>query len=345
VFGNETAVSEAVSQFNAAGTSNAVDFADVLKRNLLAAGQAIIPLMLFLFLVLILLCREKLNRADEVVLGVALALFGMGFFNIGIELGLAKIGNQVGDKLPSSFKAIALSEEQKTLRDFDPSAVYTAMTPAGDHRKFFFTSENGRYRALPFDSSRYDRALGAYTYIPVKGPIFGTVGGILVVLLFAFLMGYGATLAEPALNALGATVEDLSVGTFKKSLLMNTVAIGVGIGMLFGVAKIIWDVPLIWLLIPPYAIVMFLTWLSTEEFVNIGWDSAGVTTGPITVPLVLAMGLGVSGQMGVVEGFGILAMASVWPILCVLLVGLIVTHNRKSALFETEKISAEGAKA
>lgn len=344
VFGNEQAVSEAVSRFLAAGTTNAVDFADVLMRNLLAAGQAIIPLMLFLFLVLILVCREKLNRADEVVLGVALALVGMGFFNIGIELGLAKIGNQVGGKLPSSFKAIALSEERKTLHGFDSAAVYTAVTPSGDRQKFFFTSDNGKYKALPFDSSQYDRTLGVYTYMPTKGPIFGTVGGILVVLLFAFLMGYGATLAEPALNALGLTVEELSVGTFKKSLLMNTVATGVGIGMLFGVAKIIWDVSLIWLLIPPYAIVLLLTWFSTEEFVNIGWDSAGVTTGPITVPLVLAMGLGVSGQMGVVEGFGILAMASVWPILCVLLVGLIVTNSRKSALNETAQTPAEGAK-
>jgi len=68
--------------------------------------------------------------------------------------------------------------------------------------------------------------------------------------------------------------------------------------------------------------------------VNIGWDSAGVTTGPITVPLVLAMGLGISGQIGVVEGFGVLALASVWPVLSVLIVGLYVTMKRKAALRE-----------
>ncbi len=147
-------------------------------------------------------------------------------------------------------------------------------------------------------------------------------------------MGYGATLAEPALNALGHTVEELTVGSFRKSLLMQAVAIGVGLGMLLGVAKIVWGVPLIWLLAPPYVLLLYLTFASGEDFVNIAWDSAGVTTGPITVPLVLAMGLGIGVQVGVVEGFGILAMASVYPIVTVLAVGLWVTRRRRAALQE-----------
>jgi hypothetical protein len=97
--------------------------------------------------------------------------------------------------------------------------------------------------------------------------------------------------------------------------------------------KIVFDIPLIFILAPPYAVLMLLTKLSSEEFVNIGWDSAGVTTGPITVPLVLAMGLGISTQVGVVEGFGILAAASAFPILAVLAVGL-VTNSKKKALLE-----------
>ena len=143
------------------------------------------------------------------------------------------------------------------------------------------------------------------------------------------MMGYSATLAEPALNALGTTVEELTVGTFRKTLLMQAVAIGVGVGIALGVAKIIYDWPLIWILVPPYVVLMVLTVISSEDFVNIGWDSAGVTTGPVTVPLVLAMGLGISAQVGSVEGFGILALASVCPILAVLLVGLHVTRRRR----------------
>jgi len=154
-------------------------------------------------------------------------------------------------------------------------------------------------------------------------------------------MGYGATLAEPALNALGLTVEEITVGTFKKSLLMQAVAIGVGFGIAMGVAKIIWNISLLWLLCPPYLLLLFITKLSTEEFVNIGWDSAGVTTGPITVPLVLAMGLAIGSQVGVVEGFGILATASVCPILSVLAVGLRINWKRKAALTEAVQTAKE----
>ena len=65
-----------------------------------------------------------------------------------------------------------------------------------------------------------------------------------------------------------------------------------------------------------------LTIFSTEEFVNVAWDSAGVTTGPVTVPLVLAMGLGFGNALGVTEGFGILSMASIGPIIAVQITGL-----------------------
>ena len=150
-------------------------------------------------------------------------------------------------------------------------------------------------------------------------------------MLFAFFLGYGATLAEPALNALGKTVEDTTVGVFKKSLLMQTVAIGVGLGIAAGVAQMAFvSIDLTMLLIPPYLLLVVLTFISSEEFVNFAWDSAGVTTGPITVPLVLAMGLGIGANIpGVSDGFGILALASVGPIITVLSVGLIV--NRTSS--------------
>ncbi len=158
----------------------------------------------------------------------------------------------------------------------------------------------------------------------IEGPLFESVHiGKLVAILFAFFLGYGATLAEPALNALGDTVEKITVGAFNKKLLMQCVAIGVGFGIAAGICKIAYDIPLIWMLIPPYAVVLILTWFSPEQFVNFGWDSAGVTTGPITVPLVLAMGLGIGGNIpGVSDGFGVLALASVYPILSVLSVGL-----------------------
>lgn len=127
----------------------------------------------------------------------------------------------------------------------------------------------------------------------------------------------------------------------KKSLLIQSVALGVGAGIMLGVAKIIWNIPLFWLLGPLYLLLLLVTRFSTEEFVNIGWDSAGVTTGPITVPLVLSMGLGIGAQVGVVEGFGILATASVCPILTVLGMGIVVNYRRKAFLRDYEPENLE----
>ncbi|MEM7764932.1 MAG: DUF1538 domain-containing protein [Pseudomonadota bacterium] len=148
---------------------------------------------------------------------------------------------------------------------------------------------------------------------------------------FAFFLGYGATLAEPALNALGTTVEQITAGSFRKRLLMQSVAFGVGVGIAAGIAKITFALSLMSLLAPAYCAVLVLTLISPNNFVNFGWDSAGVTTGPITVPLVLAMGLGVGANVpGVSDGFGILALASVGPILSVLSVGLYTQHQQRN---------------
>ena len=155
-----------------------------------------------------------------------------------------------------------------------------------------------------------------------NSPLYSLTLGISIAALFAWFLGLGATLAEPALNALGTTVENLTNGAFRKSMLMYSVSIGVAFGIAIGVLKIIFDVPIAYLLLPGYVLGLILTALSTEEFVNIAWDSAGVTTGPVTVPLVLAMGLGFGNAMGSVEGFGILSMASICPIIAVLSTGL-----------------------
>ena len=164
----------------------------------------------------------------------------------------------------------------------------------------------------------------AFTNIALveNSPLYSLTMGISIAALFAWFLGLGATLAEPALNALGTTVENLTNGAFKKSMLMYAVSIGVAFGIAIGVLKIIFDIPIAYLLLPGYVFGLILTSLSTEEFVNIAWDSAGVTTGPVTVPLVLAMGLGFGSAMGSVEGFGILSMASICPIIAVLSTGL-----------------------
>jgi len=184
----------------------------------------------------------------------------------------------------------------------------------------------------------------AFTNIALveNSPLYSLSLGISIAALFAWFLGLGATLAEPALNALGTTVENLTNGAFRKSMLMYAVSIGVAFGIAIGVLKIIFDIPIGYLLLPGYVLGLILTALSTEEFVNIAWDSAGVTTGPVTVPLVLAMGLGFGNAMGSVEGFGILSMASICPIIAVLSTGLWVQWkiNRRHAAYDDNDVEA-----
>ncbi|MDX8383039.1 MAG: DUF1538 domain-containing protein, partial [Ghiorsea sp.] len=158
-------------------------------------------------------------------------------------------------------------------------------------------------------------------------PLYSWTAGIGIALVFAWVLGFGSTVAEPALNALGNTVETLTNGAFEKKMLIYAVATGVAFGITLGVVKIIFAVPLPSLLLPLYGLALLLTWVSSEEFVNVAWDSAGVTTGPVTVPLVLAMGLGLGNAVDAIEGFGILSLASIGPILTVLLTGVWVQYQ------------------
>jgi hypothetical protein len=177
-------------------------------------------------------------------------------------------------------------------------------------------------------------------------PLYSYGIGLFIALAFAWLLGFGATLAEPALNALGLTVENLTNGAFQKSLLMYSVSLGVGTGIALGVLKIVFGIPIVYFIVPGYLIAVVLTRLSTDEFVNIAWDSAGVTTGPVTVPLVLAMGLAFGNAVGALEGFGILSMASIGPIVTVLSTGLWIQwkikrrHMREDQPLEQAEVSA-----
>ncbi|MEE2984537.1 MAG: DUF1538 domain-containing protein [Pseudomonadota bacterium] len=255
------------------------DAARGFLESLAAAGQAIIPLCLFLFITLKLVLKEPLRNRGELSIGVGFAVLGMTLFVLGITLGLSPLATQLGSNVPATFASLT-----------------------------------------PWGMSGFE------------GPLFATAFyGKLVATSFGFFLGYGATLAEPALNALGDTVEKITVGAFRKGLLMQSVAIGVGAGIAMGVLKIAYNIPLSYLLVPPYLLLLVLTWFSSEEFVNFGWDSAGVATGPITVPLVLAMGLGIGANVpGVIDGFGILALASVGPIITVLSVGFIVSRTSQA---------------
>lgn len=197
------------------------------------------------------------------------------------------------------------------------------------------------YGLTPLGGQAGGMVSAAFASFPAiqNSPLYPYWTGISVVLLFSLALGFGATVAEPALNAMGITVQNLTDGAFTKKLLIRSVAVGVALGVAVGVAKVIFAIPMALLIIPAYLLTLALTAISSEEYVNLAWDSAGVTTGPVTVPLVLALGLGLGKAVDAQGGFGILTMASVGPILSVLVTGLWVRWRVKGNLMAVERVN------
>ncbi len=295
-----------------------------LVANASAALKAVLPLALVLVLTLVILLRDRLTDLDTIGLGLAFAVVGMFLFSLGMEKGLSALGAEAGRSLPRAYERTERLDKAVTLRGVSPADVWTAAGPEGLTAYVWMDAADGPV-AVPFDEGSYDEQSQAYRYVPVEHALFsawGRAGGYVAVLAFVFLLGFGATLAEPSLSALGTTVEDLTTGTYKKATLVAMVGLGVGLGMISGFSTILFDLPLSWMLGVPYALALLLTVFAPEDFAAIAWDCGGVTTGPVTVPLVIAAGLGIGGSTGALSSFGVVAASSVYPIVAVLASGL-----------------------
>ena len=307
----------------------------VIKDESVTSARAVVPLSALLLLVLLLFLKQRLRYSDEVVLGIGFALIGLTLLTSGIKIGLAPLGRQVGAQLPIAFRSEEKPIDRLVINNFNTDLLVKSIDTEGRVKNYFYFTDKNDPRWIEFHPEHFNPELNRYEHIITRPPLFGpnlTLIGIALVFLFAFGMGFGATLAEPALNALGRTVEDLTVGTIKRNQILWVVSIGVGLGLVIGVARILYNIPTIWLIIPSYILLIPLTILSEEEFTAIAWDCGGVTTGPVTVPLVLAMGLSIGNELKVTEGFGVLALASVFPIITVLLFGLYVNFRQRQSI-------------
>ena len=164
-------------------------------------------------------------------------------------------------------------------------------------------------------------------------------GSMFWLIAFAFVLGFGTTVAEPALIAVAAEAATVAaeagvtantqaaMDSYAYGLRM-TVALAVGVALVIGVFRIIagWSLPM--LIIGGYVLVLILTSIAPPEIIGIAYDSGGVTTSTVTVPLVTALGVGLAsslkGRNPMLDGFGLIAFASLTPILFVLVYGIIV---------------------
>jgi hypothetical protein len=139
---------------------------------------------------------------------------------------------------------------------------------------------------------------------------------------FAFAVGAATTIAEPSLIAVGLKAEAISGGAIRPYPFRIAVALGVAVGICLGAVRIVLGFPLAWLIVGAYAVVIVQTIFAPRMIVPLAYDSGGVTTSTITVPIVAALGLGlasaVPGRSPLLDGFGMIALASIFPIISVI---------------------------
>ncbi len=153
------------------------------------------------------------------------------------------------------------------------------------------------------------------------------------VYLFGFLIGFSTTMAEPALLAIAFKVEEISAGKIQQNVLRIAVALGVAFGIALGSYRIVVGDGIHYYIIAGYAVVVILTFFAPKYIVPIAFDSGGVTTSTVTVPLVAALGLGlasnIEGRSVLIDGFGLIAFASLFPMITVMAYGVITEFSNK----------------
>ncbi|HEY9053138.1 MAG TPA: DUF1538 domain-containing protein [Gammaproteobacteria bacterium] len=168
---------------------------------------------------------------------------------------------------------------------------------------------------------------------------FARKGSVMWLIIFAFALGFGTTVAEPALlavaeeasmvAAIGGMIEDTAAAKASYATgLRITVALSVGVAIVLGVIRIIKGWPIQYMIIGGYILVVIMTFFAPREIIGIAYDSGAVTTSTITVPLVTALGVGlassIKGRNPMTDGFGLIAFASLTPMIFVMIYGLII---------------------
>jgi hypothetical protein len=168
-------------------------------------------------------------------------------------------------------------------------------------------------------------------FLPI-GELIGSAivlkGKLWIILFFGFVLGFVVTVAEPDVQVLALQIDAVSGGAISKGLTIAAIALGVGIFVALALLRIFMRIPIAHLLTVGYILAFALAWFVPPEYVAVSFDAGAVTTGPMTVPFILALGVGVASVTGGQKGnsndsFGLVALASIGPILAVLLMGVL----------------------
>ncbi len=167
-------------------------------------------------------------------------------------------------------------------------------------------------------------------FMPVgteMGSILGELPYRWSLIPLGFILGFVATMAEPAVRILSNQVEENSSGYIKSNLILYTLCLAVGIFIALGMTRIVYGIPFYYIIIPGYLAAIILMFFSKPSFTAVAFDSGGVATGPMTVTFIMALAVGaadtIEGRDAVIDGFGLIALVALAPIIMVMLLGFI----------------------
>ncbi len=164
------------------------------------------------------------------------------------------------------------------------------------------------------------------------GEALGTLPHRWLLMPFGFFLGFLTAWSEPSVRILADQVEEASSGSIRQSTVIYAICVGVALIVGLGLLRIGYDIPLLYILIPGYLLVMVIIWFSDKEFVSIAVDAGGVATGPMANTFLLALALGVSssmhGQDPIIHGLGLVALIALAPIISVMALGFILNIKK-----------------
>lgn len=228
---------------------------NLLKDTILEVIRAIAPLIVVVIILQLTFVRASAGVFIQFSIGSVLAVVGLAFFLLGIEVGILPAGKAVGAGLV----------ERRSLW---------------------------------------------------------------LIIAIAFLIGFSTTIAEPDVLVLSRQVAIITEGTVSENALVYTIGIGLAFFVTMAMMRIILGFPIAYLLAAGYLIVIILSLFTPPDFVPLAFDAGSVTTGALTAPIVLALGIGLSsvlaGRSAISDGFGLLGIASIGPIIAVMIMGMIV---------------------
>lgn len=174
-------------------------------------------------------------------------------------------------------------------------------------------------------------AIGFLPFGRILGEALGALDRTWLLVAIGLLLGFVTTWGEPAVRILADQVEEASAGSIRRGLVLQAICVGVALSVAIGMLRITHAIPLLYIVVPGYALVLIIMRLSDREFVSIAIDAGGVATGPMANTFLLALAFGVSAAAGdrdpLVHGLGLVSLIALAPVISVMIIGLVVRRT------------------